>query len=354
LPLPQKPAKIGLAASPGGRGRNRHPDDEIMITRRRVLTSLAAGSLGLNAVRLGYAQHYPHKLIRLILPYTAGSPNDVLARLVVPSLSSRLGQTIIIDNRPGGGTTIGLKAVMAADPDGYTLLYTNTPTHVIAQLISKTFTYDPIRDFVPVATFGSSTLVLVVPPAVPVNSLQEFIAYAKANPGKLNFGFGQGTLPHLVGETFKLATGTQITSIPYRGGAQAVADMLGGQIHMNLGATATLVPLIRDGRVKALAVTSATRHPDLPEVPTMAESGLPDVTSVTFYGIFGPAGTPADAVERLNRDVNETLKDPELRAAMSKVGFEPKSGTPQDFATLIAEQMRQWTPLVKASGFQIE
>jgi tripartite-type tricarboxylate transporter receptor subunit TctC len=325
-----------------------------MITRRVFLTSVAGGGLGLSATRRSYAQAYPHKLIRLILPYTAGSPNDVLARLVVPHLNARLGQTVLIDNRPGGGTTIGVKAVMAAEPDGYTLLYTNTPTHVIAQLISKSFTYDPLRDFVPVATFGSSTLVLVVPPSVPANTLREFIDYAKANPGKLNFGFGQGTLPHLVGEAFKFATGTQITSIPYRGGAQAIADMLGGQIHMNFGATATLVPLIRDGRVKALAVTSATRHRDLPEVPTMTENGLPEVTSVTYYGILGPPGTPADVVERLNREVNESLKDPELTAAMLRVGFEPKSGSPQDFAALMTDQMQKWAPMVKSTGFQME
>jgi tripartite-type tricarboxylate transporter receptor subunit TctC len=290
----------------------------------------------------------------LILPYTAGSPNDVLARLVVPPLSGRLGQTVLIDNRPGGGTTIGVKAVMTAEPDGYTLLYTNTPTHVIAQLISKSFSYDPIRDFVPIVSFGSSTLVLVVPPNLPVNSLREFIDYAKASPGKLNFGYGQGTLPHLVGEAFKLASGTQITSIPYRGGAQAIADMLGGQIHMNFGATATLVPLIREGRVKALAVTNPTRHRDLPEVPTMTENGLPQVTSVTYYGILGPAGTPAEVIERINHEVNESLRDPELTAAMIKVGFEPKGGSAQDFAALIQEQLQIWAPMVKATSFQME
>jgi tripartite-type tricarboxylate transporter receptor subunit TctC len=322
-----------------------------MITKRLFLTGMAASGFACNAA---HAQGYPNKLIRLILPYTAGSPNDVLARLVVPHLSPLLGQTVLVDNRPGGGTTIGVKVVMAAEPDGYTLLFTNTPTHVIAQLISKSFTYDPLRDFLPVATFGSSTLVMVVPTSVPANSIQEFVAYAKANPGKLNFGFGQGTLPHLVGETFKLVAGTEITSIPYRGGAQAVADMLGGQIHMNFGATATLVPLIRDGRVKALAVTSATRHRDLPEVPTMSENGLPEVTSVTYYGILGPAGTPAEVVERLNREVSDSLKDPELTAAMLRVGFEPKSGSPQDFAALMAEQMQKWAPMVKSTGFQME
>jgi tripartite-type tricarboxylate transporter receptor subunit TctC len=322
-----------------------------MITKRLFLTGMAASGFALNAA---HAQAYPNKLIRLILPYTAGSPNDVLARLVVPHLAPLLGQTVLVDNRPGGGTTIGVKVVMAAEPDGYSLLFTNTPTHVIAQLISKSFTYDPLKDFVPIATFGTSTLVMVVPASVPANSIQEFVAYAKANPRKLNFGFGQGTLPHLVGETFKLVAGTEITSIPYRGGAQAIADMLGGQIHMNFGATATLAPLIREGRVKGLAVTSATRHPDLPEVPTMTESGFPAVTSVTYYGILGSAGTPADVVDKLNAAANESLKSSELKAAMLKVGFEPRSGSPQDFSALIAEQLQSWSPMVKATGFSME
>jgi tripartite-type tricarboxylate transporter receptor subunit TctC len=314
---------------------------------------MAAG-FGLRAPGFAHAQSYPHKAIKVVLPYTAGSPNDVVARLIAPILSSRLGQSVVVDNRPGGGTTIGLKAVMTADHDGYTLLYTNTPTHVIAQLVAKGFTYDPVKDFDPIVTVGSTSLVLVVPPTLPANTLQEFIAYAKANPGKLNVGFGQGTLPHLVGEAFKLATGTDIASIPYRGGAQAITDMLGGRIHMNLGAGATLVPLIREGRIKALAVTSPARGRELPDVPTMAESGLPDLTTVTYYGFFGPAGTPAEVIAKLNGEVNEALKSAELRASMVKVGFEPTGGSPQDFAALISEQLQRWAPIVKASGFQMD
>src|SRR5262249_2554833 len=223
-------------------------------------------------------QGYPNKRIKGVLAYRPGWPKDVIARVIGPVLSARVGQPVVIDNRPGGGTAVGLKAVMSAEPDGYTLLFTNTPTHVIAQLVSKGFTYDPIKDFAPIVAVGSTSLVLVVPPSIPAKTLKEFIAYAKANPGKLNFGFGQGTLPHLVGEAFKLATGTDIANIPYRGGAQAITDMLGGRIHMNLGAGATLVPLIREGKIKALAVTSTKRSDELPDVPTMAESGLPELT----------------------------------------------------------------------------
>jgi tripartite-type tricarboxylate transporter receptor subunit TctC len=324
------------------------------ITRRGLLTGTVAAGFGLSAGRIARAQGFPNKPVKVVLPYTAGSPNDVIARVIGPVLTSRLGQPVVIDNRPGGGTAVGLKAVMSSEADGYTLLFTNTPTHVIAQLVSKGFTYDPLKDFSPIVTVGSTSLVLVVPPSIPARTLKEFIDYAKANPGKLNFGFGQGTLPHLVGEAFKMVTGTDIASIPYRGGAQAITDMLGGRIHMNLGAGATLVPLIRDGKIKALAVTSAKRGDELPDVPTMAESGLPELTTVTYYGFLGPAGTPADVIGRINHEVNEALKSAELRASMVKVGFEPTGGSPADFGTLIAEQLQRWAPIVKATGFQMD
>lgn len=325
-----------------------------MIANRVFPATIVVVGVALGAVGLGFAQSYPNKAIKLILPYTPGSPNDVLARLVVPRLSSRLGQTVVIDNRPGGGTLIGAKAVMTAEPDGYTLLYSNSPTHLIAPLVNKNFTYDPLRDFVPISTIGSSFNVLVIASTVPAKSLHDFVSFAKANPGKLNFGFGQGTQPQLVGEMFKLAAGINIASIPYRGGAQAITDMLAGQIHMNIGTLSTLLPLIREGKVRALAITSTTRSADLPEVPTMAESGLPNVTSVTYYGILGPVGMSADVVDRLNSEVNESLRSSELRASMMKLGFEPRTGSPHDFAALLASEMQKWAPIVKATGFQMD
>jgi tripartite-type tricarboxylate transporter receptor subunit TctC len=324
-----------------------------MITRRRLLTTIATGA-GLALATSAKAQAFPSKPIKVILPYTAGSPNDVIARVIGPMLSARLGQPVVVDNRPGGGTAIGLKAVMSSEADGHTLLFTNTPTHVFAQVVSKGFTYDPVKDFTPIVTVGTTSLVLVVPASLPVNTLREFIAHAKANPGKLNIGFGQGTLPHLVSEAFKLATATDLASIPYRGGAQAITDMLGGRIHMNLGAGATLVPLIREGKIKALAVTSPQRSAELPDVPTMAESGYPELTTVTYYGFFGPAGTPADVVTRINREINDALKSAELRASMVRVGFEPTGGSPQDFAATITEQLKRFAPLAMSTGFTME
>ncbi len=302
----------------------------------------------------GHAQSYPSRPIKLILPYTPGSPNDVIARLAAPHLSARLGQPVVVDHRPGGGTTIGAKAVMSAEPDGHSLLFTNTPTHVIAPLISKTVTFDPLKDFVPVAAIASTFLVMVCAPSVPAASVQDFVRHAKANPGKLNFGFGQGTLPHLVGELFKMETGTDIASIPYKGGAQAVTDILGGRIDLNFGAATTLAPLIRAGRLKALAITAAARSADLPDVPTMSESGLPNVTTVTYYGLLAPPGTPSDVVVRLNTVVNESLQSPELVSAMTGLGFGLKSGSPEEFAALIAEQSGRWGPIVKRIAFQME
>ena len=305
------------------------------------------------AVAGAAAQSFPDRPIKIIAPFTPGSPNDVVARLIAPPLTTLLGQSVVIDNRPGGGTSIGLKAVMAADPDGTTLLISNSPTHFIAPLVNRSFSYDPLKDFVPVASIASGGLMLVIAPEVPATTVKEFVAYAKAKPGQLNFGFGQGTLPQLIGEMFKLATGTEFAFIPYKGGAQAVTDMLGGRVQMNIGTISTLAPLVRQGKLRALAITSAARNPEMPDVPTMAESGLPEVASVTYYGLFAPAGTPIEAVRRLNAAVNDSLKSPELRAAIARIGFEPHGGTPEEFAALLTNEIKIWAPIVQKTGFQM-
>jgi tripartite-type tricarboxylate transporter receptor subunit TctC len=268
-------------------------------------------------------------------------------------LSQRLGQTVVVENRPGGGTTIGVSAVINADPDGYTLLFSNSPSHLIAPVVNTTFTFDPLKDFVPIATMGTSSNAIVIGNDVPAKTVQEFVAHAKANPGKLNFGFGQGTLPQLVGEMFKLAAGVDITNVPYRGGAQAVQDVLGGHIHLNIGTSSTLLPLHRSGKVKLIAYTGTTRAPDMPDIPTMVESGYPTMTSTTYYGIFGRTGLPAEIVTRINTAVNEALKSPELQAGMAAVGFEAKAMSPQEFAALLTGETKKWTEIVKATGFQM-
>jgi tripartite-type tricarboxylate transporter receptor subunit TctC len=313
-----------------------------------LVICLAAGALS-----PVHAQSYPNRPIRLILPYTAGSPNDVLARLVAPHLSARLGQTVVVDNRPGGGTTIGVSAVMNAEPDGYTLLFSNSPSHLIAPLVNKNSAYDPLKDFVPVATMGTSSNVIVIANDVPAANVKEFVAHAKANPGKLNFGFGQGTLPQLVGEMFKAAAGVDIANVPYKGGAQAVTDLLGGRIHMNIGTASTLLPLHRAGKLRMIAYTGTARGPDMGDIPTMTESGYPTMVSTTYYGIFGRADLPADIVAKLNAQVNDILGSAEVKDSMAKVGFEPKALSPQELATLLAGETRKWTAIVKATGFQM-
>ena len=325
------------------------------VTRRSLMCAAATGALAAALIGSGRAQSsYPDRPIKIIVPYTAGSPNDTFARAITPVLGLRVKQPLIVDNRPGGGTLVGVKAVMASAPDGYTLLFTNTPTHVIAQFVVDGIAYDPIRDFAPVIAVGKTSLVLVTSARTPATTLQEFIAYARSNPGKLNFGFGQGTLPHLIGEAFKIATGIDIVSIPYRGGAQAITDMLGGRVDMNFGAGATLLPFIRENKIKALAVTSATRSAELPDVPTMIECGLPSLTTVTHYGLFGPARVPADVVAKLNGEMNEALEASEVRASMLSVGIEPTGGSPHDFAAVIAQQLQQWGPLAKATRFRMD
>jgi len=323
-----------------------------MLARRILLT--AAATLGLAAAAPGLAQAqtpYPTKPVRLILAYTAGSPNDAVARVFAPFLSAELGQPVVVENRPGGGTTVGVNAVMQADLDGTTLLFSNSPSHLIAPLINDTFVHDPLKDFVPIATVGASSNVVVISTQVPAKTVQEFVAYAKANPGKLNFGYGQGTQPQLVGELFKMAAGIDIVNVPYKGGMQAVTDMLGGHIHINIGAAATLLPLHRAGKIRMIGYTGAKRSPQMPDIPTMVESGYPSVISTTYYGLLGRAGLPAEIVERLNAATAQALKKPELQAALAAIQFEPVTMSSTEMAALFAAESKRWSAVVKATDF---
>jgi tripartite-type tricarboxylate transporter receptor subunit TctC len=299
------------------------------------------------------AQGYPTKPIKMVVPYTPGSPVDVLARLVSQHAGTRLGQTIVIDNRPGAGTTIGTKVAASADPDGYTILIAAT-SFIISSVLYPNPGYDLAKSFAPVAMLARSPQVMVIAPDVPAKTVAEFIAYAKANPGKLNFGFGLGTLPQILGETFKAVTRTDIVSIPYKGGAQAITDMLGGRIQMNFGTPPTLLPLIQQGKIRALAVTTDARYRDLPEVPTMIEAGLPQLALTFSAGVLAPAGTPAPILDTLNAAFREALKSPELIGSMAKLGFAPEPWTREQYGAFLAEEMRKWPPIVKASGVKAE
>jgi tripartite-type tricarboxylate transporter receptor subunit TctC len=308
--------------------------------------------LGLN-VAPAFAQSYPSKPIKMVVPYTPGSPVDVLARLATQHASARLGQTIVIENRPGAGTTLGTKAAASADPDGYTILIAAT-SFIISSVLYPNPGYDLAKDFTPVAMLARSPQVLVIAPELPAKSVAEFVAHAKANPGKLNFGFGLGTLPQILGETFKAVTKTDIVSIPYKGGAQAITDMLGGRIQLNFGTPPTLLPLIKQDKIRALAVTTEHRYRGMPEVPTMIESGLPELALTFSAGVLAPAGTPEPILDTLNSAFTEALKSPELTASMAKVGFEPEPWTRQRYAAFLAGEMKKWPPIVKRSGVKAE
>jgi tripartite-type tricarboxylate transporter receptor subunit TctC len=299
------------------------------------------------------AQSYPSRVIRMITPFTPGSPVDVAARLLAQHLGQNLGQSIVVDNRPGAGTATGMKAAALAEPDGYTLLYQSSSL-VVTPAMYKNLDYDPLKAFAPIAYVAGSHWVTVVPPSLPVRTVPEFIAYARAHPGTLNFGFGQGTAPQLVGEWLKLTNKLDIASVPYRGGMQAVTDMMGGTIHLNIGTASTLVPLIREGKIRAISVWGPARLPELPDVPTMIESGFPGLSLFFWSGLWAPAGTPTTIVNRLNAETNAALRSPEMRAAMERLGIEAMIGTPQDFAAFIADEAPKWARLVEASGVKVE
>ena len=298
-----------------------------------------------------FAQTYPTKPIRLIVPFTPGSPVDASARVIAKEMQARLGQSIVLDNRPGAGTTLGAKAAAGAEPDGYTLLYISNG-HVFGLYSDPG--YDTVKSFAPIATVAGWSQLLVVSSSIPVKTVSELVSYAKANPGKVTFGFGLGTPPQIMGEYLKALTGADIVSVPYRGGVQAITDMLGGRIHMYFGPVVNLLPHIREGKVRPLATTSATRYPELPDVPTVAESGFPQLELNAWTGILAPAGTPAAVVETLSAAVNDGLKSPELQKAFAGMSFETKVTSPTQFATFFAAEAQRWPPIIKAAGIKPE
>jgi tripartite-type tricarboxylate transporter receptor subunit TctC len=295
------------------------------------------------------AQTYPSQPIRMVVPFTAGSPNDVVARLLAQQLTTKLGQSVIIDNRPGAGTNAGTKAAASAEPNGYTLLF-NSSSMVVSPAMYKNPGYDPQKNFVPVANAVFGHWVTVIEKSIPANTVPEFIAYAKKNPGKLAFGYGQGTAPQLVGEWLKVREGIDITSVPYKGGAQAIIDMIGGRIHLNIGTTATIVPHIKAGSVKAISVWGPTRYPALPDTPTMIESGYPGLALGFWAGVWAPAGTPDAIVQQLNVAINDSLASAEAKATLDKLGLEPVIQKPEEFGKFVRDEIPRWAEIVKVSG----
>src|SRR5882757_8694746 len=289
--------------------------ERAMISRRIVLSAIAMAFI-IGATSPALAQPYPSRPIKLIVPFPPGGPVDVAARLIAQHLPRALGATVIVENRAGAAGALGTKAVAGADPDGYTLLCGNISSLVVLPAVTGNRDYDPAKAFVPVAKVSQNYEVLVVHPGFPARSVAELVALAKANPGKLNFGSaGLGNATHLAAELFKLRTGTDIVHIPYKGAADAVTGVLGGQVQMFFGDIGGVLPLMREGTLRALAVSSETRKELVPELPTMIESGVPDYVVLTYVGVVAPAGTPAAIVDRLNAAINESLATPEVAAA---------------------------------------
>lgn len=316
---------------------------------RRVIS---AAIVALSFCAPAPAQNYPNKVIKIIAPYTPGSPNDVMVRLLAQHAQTRLGQPIIIDNRPGGGTSIGTKAAAAAAPDGYTLLFISSA--LVTDPAMRRIDYDPMKDFAPVASVTTTSWLFAIVPSLPVRTMKEFIAHTRANPGTVNLAYAQGTAAVLLGERFKQLSGADITSIPYKGGAAAMPDFLGGRIQMLVPTPSTTLGLIREGKMRILGITSAQRSPDLPDVPTVKELSLPELELYFWAGVLAPAGTPPEIVGKLNTAINDSLRSEEMKAAMGKLGFEAKIGSPQDFATFIAEEIPRWGAIVKATGVKLE
>jgi tripartite-type tricarboxylate transporter receptor subunit TctC len=328
-----------------------------MTSRRELL--IAAVGVGLAAAQAqaqGYPnQGYPSRPVKIIVPTVAGGTVDVITRLIANDLTSRLGASFIVDNRSGAGNTLGSREAARADPDGTTLLMSSTSGQVISPLVYKTVEYDPIKSFAPIGLVAEGSIILVVNPSLPFKSVAELVAYAKANPGKLDYGSaGTGTVPHLTGELFKSAAGINLVHVPYRGGALSIADVIGGNVQMTFEASSPLLPHIRDGRLRALAVTSKARIPDLPDVPTAVESGYPDLVVTTWTGLFAPAATDPAIVGKLNGALNDGLRSPALQSALAKVGNLPMGGPREALTQMIVGEKEKWAPIVKALNLKAD
>jgi tripartite-type tricarboxylate transporter receptor subunit TctC len=323
-----------------------------MLSRRHIAATLIALAMAGGYAHGARADNYPSRVIKLVLPYTPGSPNDVMARLLTQHLQQRLGQAIVVDNKPGGGTTIGTRTAAAAEPDGYTLLFISSA--LVIDPAMKGAAYDPFKEFAPVATVNTTSWLITVSPSLPVKTMAEFVAYTKAHPGTVNFAATQGTAAILVAERFKQLSTADMLIVPYKGGAAALPDFLGGRIQVLNPTPSTSLQLIRDGKMRALMITSPVRSTQLPDVPTAREVGLPALTLEFWAGVLAPAGTPTDIVGKLNAAINETLASDEMKAAMTKLGFDAKIGSPQDFAKFIAEETPRWTEIVKQTGVKVQ
>jgi len=321
---------------------------------RRQFLHLAVGAAALPALsRIARAQAYPTRPVRIVVPFTAGSLSDILARPIGQWLSERLGQPFIIENRPGAGGNIGTEAVVKAAPDGYTLLVIASSNAINATLYEK-LSFNFIHDIAPVATIIRQPMVMLVNPSIPTKTVREFVAYAKTNPRKISMASaGNGTAPHVAGELFNMMAGVDMVHVPYRGGAPALTDLIGGQVQVMFATPIVSIEHIRAGKLRPLAVTSATRFGVLPDIPSVGEF-LPGYEASVWVGLGAPKNTPTEIVDQLNKEINAGLADPKIKSGLADLGGGAFSSSPADFAKLIAEDTEKWAKVVKFSGAKSE
>jgi tripartite-type tricarboxylate transporter receptor subunit TctC len=318
--------------------------------KRIVILAIAAAF-----TTLASAQPYPAKPIRLVAPSTPGDAPDVIARLVADKLSAALGQQVVVENRPGAGGVVGSDLVAKATADGYTLIMGNAGSHGINAAVYSKLPYDIQRDFAPVSLVAVAPNVMVINPSVPANSVSEFIAFAKANPGKLSYASGgNGSSAHMSMELFKSMSGIDIQHVPYKGSSPALTDVVAGQVVAFIGNMPPTVPLIKAGKLKALAVTTKTRSALMPELPTITEAGLQGFETVAWFGVLAPAGTPPEIVNRLSAEIAKIAKSPEMREKLVAMGAEPVGSTPDEFKALIDRDIAKWKPLAQKVGIKVD
>lgn len=320
------------------------------MSKRRVLSVFAAAVAVLSATSALADSSYPTKPVRIVVPLSAGGPTDLLARIVGQQLGERLGQPVIIENRPGAGGNIGAEIVAKAPPDGYTLFMgTSGPLSINPSLYNK-LAFNPATDFAPIALIASAPFVVATHPSLPAKSVKELVALAKSKPGQLNFGAVSGSAAHLATELFKSTAGVDMVHVSYKGAAPATNDLVAGQIQLSFASTPGVMPSVKAGKLTALAVTSAKRTSQLPEIPTLAESGFPGYEASVWYGLVAPAKTPQAIIVRLNTEINKILQDSATRQKLSTNDFEPAGSTPEQFDAYIKSETVKWAKVVKSSG----
>ncbi|HEX4894966.1 MAG TPA: tripartite tricarboxylate transporter substrate binding protein [Solimonas sp.] len=323
----------------------------IQASRRRFTMAGLALAAAVAAPLGAHAQAYPTKPVTIVVPFAAGGTTDILARVIGQALNKELGQSVVVDNRAGAGGNIGAQLAAKAVPDGHTLFMGTVGTHAINQSLYKKLPFDPVKDFAPLTRVAMVPNLLVAHPGKPYKNVKELIAYAKANPGKVNFGSsGSGSSIHLSGELFNALAKVDMVHVPYKGSAPAVTDLVGGQIDIMFDNMPSAIQHVRSGRLRALAVTTAKRSPELPDVPTIAEAGVPGYEATSWFGMFAPAGTPAPVVARLHTALVKVLADPEVKKKMAEQGAEPYSEKPEQFAEFIRKETAKWSKVVKESG----